>query len=143
MQDEQGRQSVAEAREKASRLASLVEGWVNAETAQRDRADRAESRVTALEAATRINEALIDDLTAEVECLKRGDTEGDRGTLLAKLYGARSAADDLVTRVTALEAALRDMCATAESHAAGKSDRAQVRHVVARCRELLDSRKES
>lgn len=64
--------------------------------------------------------------------------EGDRGTLLAKLYGARSAADFLRSRVTALEAALRDMCNTAESHAAGSSDRAQVRHVVGLCRAILD-----
>lgn len=49
----QGRQSIAEAQEKANRLVSLLEGWVNAEEAQRDRADRAEARVAALEAALR------------------------------------------------------------------------------------------
>lgn len=98
MADGDGRRSVDEAREKADRLARLVEGWVNAEAAQREYRDRAEARVTALEAASRIDGA----------------------------------------RISALEAALRDMCNTAESHAVGKSDRAQVRHVVDQCRALLD-----
>lgn len=142
MQDEQGRQSVAEARAKAERLASLVEGWVNAEGAQHERADRAEARVTALEAATRLNEALFDELTVEVECLKKGDTEGDRGTLLAKLCGARSAADVLRARVTALEAALRTALECwahrVEADTALDSGVAAEKELVAECRAVLD-----
>lgn len=109
MQDEQGRQSVAEARAKAERLSSLVEGWVNAEGAQRERADRAEARVTALEAATRFNAALIDELTAEVV--------------------------DLGTRVTALEAALRTALHEWESWAPfDRKDDPE----IAECRAVLD-----
>lgn len=142
MIDDAGRKSVEEAREKADRLVALVEGWVNAEEAQREYRVRAEARVADLEAAARIDGAQIDDLTAEIVRLTSGDAEGDRGVLLAKLYGARSAAAILSARVTALEAALRDMCNTAESHAAGKSDREQVRHVVDQCRVLLAGRED-